>query len=135
VKGIADTGFLVAFANRKDQHHEWAVELAGQITDPFLTCEAVLAETAFHLEDASYVLSLMEDGLVRLALDVTQQLSELAKIAKRFADRKPDLADVCLIRISELYPKHSVATIDVADFRIYRRHRNEAIPLLIPSHP
>jgi hypothetical protein len=24
VKGIADTGFLVAFANRNDQYHDWA---------------------------------------------------------------------------------------------------------------
>jgi len=25
VKGIADTGFLVAFANRNDRYHAWAV--------------------------------------------------------------------------------------------------------------
>src|ERR1700674_5167218 len=49
VKGIADTGFLVAFANRTDRHHEWAVGVAEQVTEPLLTCEAVLAETAFHL--------------------------------------------------------------------------------------
>lgn len=29
MKGIADTGFLVAFANRGDAHHDWAVALAG----------------------------------------------------------------------------------------------------------
>jgi predicted nucleic acid-binding protein len=23
VKGIADTGFLVAFVNRADEHHDW----------------------------------------------------------------------------------------------------------------
>jgi predicted nucleic acid-binding protein len=34
VKGIADTGFLVAFGNRKDQHHSWARKLAIQITEP-----------------------------------------------------------------------------------------------------
>ena len=133
MKGIADTGFLVAFANRHDRHHEWAVELAGQITEPFFTCEAVLAEAAFHLEDAGFVLSLVQDGLVKPMLDIAQQLPQLAQIAQRFADRKPDLADVCLIRLSELYPKHPVATIDVSDFRIYRRHRNEVIPLLSPA--
>src|SRR5690242_8557029 len=47
--GIADTGFLVAFANRNDRHHGWAVEIAKGVTDPLLTCDAVLAETAFHL--------------------------------------------------------------------------------------
>jgi predicted nucleic acid-binding protein len=49
MKGIADTGFLVAFANRTDTHHDWAVSLAAQLSEPLLTCEPVLAETAFHL--------------------------------------------------------------------------------------
>src|SRR5204862_6679005 len=42
VKGIADTGFLVAFANANDKHHGWAVQLATGITEPLLTREAVL---------------------------------------------------------------------------------------------
>ena len=28
MKGIADTGFIVAFGNRGDSHHLWAVDLA-----------------------------------------------------------------------------------------------------------
>jgi len=63
----------VAFANRDDGYHDWAVRLATQITEP-LTCEAVLA------------------------------------VAKRYADRHADLADICLVRMSELYPRHSVIT-------------------------
>ena len=51
MKGIADTGFLVAFANRNDQHHDWAVSFTTRVTEPLLTCEAVLAETAFHLRN------------------------------------------------------------------------------------
>ena len=50
MKAIADTGFLVAFANRNDRYHSWAVSLASGVSDPLLTCEAVLAETAFHLQ-------------------------------------------------------------------------------------
>jgi hypothetical protein len=37
-----------------------------------------------------------------------------------------------LIRVSELHPKHSVITVDVADFRVYRRNRREIIPLIHP---
>jgi predicted nucleic acid-binding protein len=61
MKGIADTGFVVAFATRNDQHHNWAVNVAKALTEPLLTCEAVLAESAFHLESSSYVLSLLHD--------------------------------------------------------------------------
>lgn len=132
MKAIADTGFLVAFVNRNDRYHEWARQLAVQVTRPLLTCDAVLAETAFHLENSAIALALVSGGLVVPALDILDQLPRLAQIAERYANRKPDLADVCLIRLSELYPEHSVITVDVEDFRIYRRNRREMIPLIFP---
>lgn len=132
MKGIADTGFLVAFANRHDQHHAWAVGVAEQLDGPLLTCEAVLAESAFHLQNTAVVLDMVREGLVEVALDVTTELPHLAALAKRYADRSPDLADVCLIRLSELHPARSVVTVDEADFRVYRRHKRDAIPLIIP---
>lgn len=132
MKGIADTGFLVAFANRNDGHHAWAVHVAEQVTEPLLTCEAVLAETAFHLGDAALTLAMVTDGLVALAFDVPEHLPHLAALAKRYADHHPDLADLCLIRMSEMHPRLRVITIDRQDFRIYRRNKREAIPLLCP---
>jgi predicted nucleic acid-binding protein len=132
VKGIADTGFLVAFANRADRHHGWAVGLARQVTEPLLTCEAVLAEAAFHLGSVALVLAMVREGLMVPAFDCRQHLRELVALAERYADRRPDLADLCLIRMSELYPRHSVITVDRRDFRVYRRNKREAIPLLCP---
>ena len=132
MKGIADTGLLVAFANRADRYHDWAVGIASQVTDPLLTCEAVLAETAFHLQDAGVVLAMLDEGLVTLAFDCRDHLPQLAALAKRYADRHPDLADLCLIHMSELHPRHSLITVDRDDFRIYRRNKREAIPLICP---
>jgi hypothetical protein len=34
--------------------------------------------------------------------------------------------------MSELYSKHTVITVDEEDFRVFRRNRREAIPLLCP---
>ncbi len=132
MKGIADTGLLVAFVNRSDRYHEWAVELAKQVHEPLLTCEAVLAETAFHLQSASIVLNLVQEGFVAPIFEVNEHLPRLAELAERFEDRKPDLADLCLIRLSEMYPKHPIITIDREDFKIYRRNRREAIPIICP---
>ena len=132
MKGISDTGFIVAFARSNDKHHRWAFDVAKGVTEPLLTCEAVLAEAAFHLESSAYVLNLIEDGLLRLAFDCSKNLVELRELARRYADRKPDLADLCLIRMSELYPRHSVITVDESDFRVYRRKKRETIPLLCP---
>jgi predicted nucleic acid-binding protein len=132
VKGIADTGFLVGFANRNDRHHEWAVQVAESVTEPLLTCEAVLAEAAFHLESIAVVLALLREGLVTLAFDCRDHLPQLALLADRYANRKPDLADLCLIRMSELFPRHSVITVDRTDFRVYRRNKRDIIPLVCP---
>ena len=132
MKGVADTGFLVAFANRTDAYHDWAVGLAARVTEPLLTCEAVLAEAAFHLENASLVLAMVGEGLVAVSFACTDHWPQLTALAKRYADRKPDLADLCLIRMSEIYPRHSVITVDRDDFRIYRRNKRDAIPLICP---
>jgi hypothetical protein len=132
MKGLADSGFLIAFANRSDRHHGWAVDVAARVEPPLLTCEAVLAETAFHLRSTETALAMLGAGLIELAFDCREHLPRLAELAKRYADRKPDLADLCLVRMSELFPRHVVVTVDRNDFRVYRRNRREAIPLVCP---
>jgi len=134
MRGIADTGFVVAFARRNDEHHNWAVDVARGLTEPLLTCEAVVAESAFHLESSSYVLALLQDEMLRIAFDCNRNLEQLLQLAERYRDRKPDLADLCLIRMSEMYPQHTVITVDENDFRVYRRNKREIIPLLCPPH-
>ncbi len=133
MKGIADTGLLVAFGNRNDQHHAWAVEIARSISEPLLTCEAVLAEAAFHLNSSAFVFSLVQEGMVRVAFDLERHVDQLQALARKYVDRKPDLADLCLVRMSEVFPRHFVVTVDEADFRVYRRNGRHVIPLLTPS--
>jgi len=132
MRGIADTGFLVGFANRKDRFHRWAISIAEQLTEPLLTCEAVLAEAAFHLDSGLVVFAMIRDGLVKVAFDSNGHLAQLEALAKRYADRHPGLADLCLIRMSELHPKLPVITVDRGDFRIYRRNKREIIPTICP---
>lgn len=78
------------------------------------------------------VLAMLREGLIVLAFDCRDHLSQLAILADRYADREPDLADLCLIRMSELYPRHSVITIAREDFRVYRRNKRETIPIVSP---
>ncbi len=133
MRGIADTGLLVGFANRRDQHHRWAVSIAEQVEEPLLTCEAVLAEAVFHLGSASVVFDMLSDGFVTIAFDCAAHVLQLQALAKRYSDRSPDLADLCLIRMSELHPKLPVITVDREDFRVYRRNKREVIPLICPT--
>lgn len=135
MKAIADTGFIVAYGNAGDRHHDWALDLAKTITEPLLTCEPVLAEAAFHLRSCAYVFALIKQEMLRVAFDCTRNLEQLQELAGRYSDRQPDLADLCVIRMSEMYPRHVVITVDEGDFRIYRRNKREVIPLLCPPLP
>jgi len=130
MRAIADTGLIVAFSSRTDSHHD----LARSVTEPLLTCEAVLAEAAFHIGSASYVLSLIKDHFLVVDFSCMENVEQLTELARRYEDRKPDLADLCIVRMSELYPRHTVITVDESDFRVYRRNKRETIPILCPPH-
>ncbi len=132
MKGIADTGFVVAFLNRSDRHHDWATEIGRMVSDPLLTCEAVLAETAFQVGSVDRVLALVQEGLLRIAFDLPKNLEEVQALAERYRDRTPDLADLFLVRMSELYDHLPVLTVDEGDFRVYRRNRRDMIPIVCP---
>jgi predicted nucleic acid-binding protein len=134
MQAIADTGYLVALLQRNDEHHRWAKGIAGQFALPLLTCEAVLAEAAFHLQSSIYILEMLKRGAIRVAFDCSRHLESLQELAERYADRCPDLADLCLIRMSELYPRHMVITVDASDFRVYRRNKREVIPTICPPN-
>ena len=131
MKGIADTGFLVAFLNRRDRFHPWAVEIAAHVDVPLLTCEAVLAESAYHVRSSQRVLALLTSGLITLGFDLAASLSKVEALARGYADRTPDLADLYLICMSEDFPNHDVVTVD-SDFLVYRRWQHEMIPTRMP---
>lgn len=132
MKAIADTGFLVAFLNERDTHHAWAVEWSRKATSPLVTCEAVLTEAAFLLGNGGLLLDLMALGMIRVDFSIAANRSQLADLQARFSDQKPDLCDLCVVRLSELFPEHAVLTTDRKDFTVYRRNMRDLIPAVFP---
>ena len=133
---IADTGPLVAYFDRSDRHHAWAKEVMGTITEPLLTCDAVLAETSFLLQRGDIVadlpLQMVERGALISRFDTVQEARSLRILMDRYRNVPMSLADACLVRLSELHPPAKVWTTD-SDFTIYRRHRRALIPLIMPG--
>ena len=132
---ILDTGPWVALHCRDDAHHEWAKAQFAQYSGPFLTCEAVVAETCFLLARAGFdpakALLLIERGVVRVAISLEQQIAPVRSLFQRYDNVPASLADACLVRMSELYDPCRLVTLD-SDFHIYRRHGRKAIPLVTP---
>ena len=133
---ILDTGPWVALHCRDDAHHEWAKGQFAQHPGPFVTCEAVVAETCFLLARAGFdparALALVERGVVRVALSLADQIGAVRALFERCDNLPASLADACLVRMSELYDPCRVVTLD-SDFTIYRRHGRKVIPVLSPA--
>jgi len=129
---IADTGFLIAHFVESDRHHSWAKGMTGYFDAPFITCEEVVTETAHLLGSSNRVIQMLREGQLKIEFALEDYLEDLDQLARRYADRNPDLADLCLIRMSELFPRLSILTVD-RDFRVYRKNRNQIIPVFMPD--
>lgn len=133
---LLDTGPLVAFLSGSDRHSVWVQEQWKRLRPPLLTCEAVLTEAAFLLKregaDTDPLFALLERGIIRVALEIREEHPDLRVLMRRYRDRPMSLADACLVRLSELHSGSTVFTLDT-DFRIYRRHGNKIIPVLMPE--
>ena len=132
---LLDTGPLVAYLDRRDRYHDWAKDQMSVLRPPLLTCEPVLAE-AFHLlralgEGRSAILDMMRRGLIEVPFRLTEHIDAVNKLLSRYEDRPISLADACLVRMSEVYGD-TVLTLD-SDFKVYRRHRRQKIPLITPK--
>jgi predicted nucleic acid-binding protein len=133
MKEIADTGLIVALLFRNDPCHRWAVE-GFRDHAPFFTCDAVLAEAASFCPDPVAVLKLVTRGdlIVDPDFSLAVEASHLAVLASKYADRPMDLADACLVRMSELHSKCRIWTVDRSDFSTYRRMGKRTIPCEFP---
>ncbi len=133
---LVDTGPLVAFLNRGDRFHDWAVQQLGGISGPLHTCEAVVSEACFLLRrgggDAGPVLELLDRGIVVPSFRLAAHTKRVASLVRRYQDQGISLADACIVRMSELSVDCLLLTLD-GGFRIYRRNGRQVIPLAIPA--
>jgi predicted nucleic acid-binding protein len=131
---ICDTGPLVAYLNRNDPYHSWAVAVMKQVRPPVLTCESVLTETAYFLRedrvDVDPLFKLIERKAVLLDFDLSVHWPRIRALMKRW--EQMDLADASIVVMSELHAKCQVLTVDRRDFGIYRRNDRQTIDFIAP---
>jgi uncharacterized protein len=131
---ICDTGPLVAYLNREDPHHAWAVALMKQVRPPLLTCDAVLTEVVYFLRDDGLdvepLFVLLERSVIRVEFDLAARWPRVRTLMARYA--RMDLADASLVVMSEIHKRCQVLTIDRRDFTTYRRNDRQVIPFVAP---
>jgi len=133
---IVDTGPLVAFFDRSEQHHRWSTERIKELEPPLLVCEPVLAEAMYLL--ARYrrahdvLFELVQNGALRVAFRIDEHVDALRNLLRKYRDTPMSLADACIVRMAEINQRHAVLTLD-SDFSVYRKHGRAPLTLLHPA--
>lgn len=133
---IVDTGALVALIDPDTAEHEWVRAQTRYLPRPLLTSEPVLTEAAFLLArdgfDVDLLFALAESGLLAVAITFAAEQKAFRALMRRYRQLPMSLADASLVRLSELHDNSRILALD-SDFRIYRRHGNKTIPVLMPD--
>ena len=133
---LLDTGPLVAFLNRRDKFHVWAVAKWDQIAPPMLTCEAVISEACFLFagtsEGSDSVMQMINRKIITISFRLDEYIQPVGKLLTKYRSVPMSLADACLVRMSEMNPDSNVFTLD-SDFNLYRKSGRRIIPTIMPQ--
>jgi len=131
MRNIIDTGPLVyRFDKSESAMGRWSRQLFRTHAPPFYTCEAVLTE-AGYMTNPELIARLVKDGDLVTDFSMQEEIEHVHRLLAHYPDM--DLADACLVRMSELTPDCRIFTIDRQDFSVYRRFRSKIIPAVFPD--
>lgn len=136
IETLLDTGPLIAYLDADDHMHEWVRQQWRTLTPAMVLCEPVLTEAVFLLKNQGVKLDslweLLRRDIVRIDFEIQEEFEPISLLMDRYSDLPMDLADACIVRMTEIRRNVRVFTLD-GDFKIYRRHGRQAIPLIFPD--
>jgi len=123
---IADTGFWLALANRKDAYHAAARTAYRGLSEPLVTTWPVMTETCHLL-----VARLGTEAQIRFVRSFSEgafqvfdlrhgHVARLQHLMAQYADLPMDLADASLVILAEHLGHGRILSTDQRDFRSYR---------------
>jgi uncharacterized protein len=130
---ILDASPLIAYFDATEDHHAWCIHQFEAVKPPLLSCEAAMAEAIYVVEsrggDSDRI---FRQGVIQLPFRLNDEIEAVIALRRRYSDVPMSLADACLLRMSETRTNARVFTLD-GDFKIYRRHGRQVIPLIFPD--
>lgn len=126
IKGIIDTGPILALLNEADPWHKPCLDVYSKLRFPLATTVAVLTELFHLLRSRRVALEHAWEFMVSSRLTVVpignDDLPALSALMERYADRPMDFADATLVHVAERESTNLIFTIDHNDFETYRAH-------------
>jgi uncharacterized protein len=136
---LADTGFWLALANRRDHYHEAAKGALARLEDRLVTTWPVLTETCHLLAtrigpdaEIRFIRSASEGAFDLFALEALH-FPRIESLMMKYRDLPMDLADASLVVLAEDLGSGHILSTDHRDFRTYRwKNRKPFRNLLAP---
>lgn len=119
---LMDTGVLVAAYARNDPLHHAATKWLSRFSGQIHTVEAVLVE-ACHFLPARFrflISELVTRKMIELHQPSSAGYQRIGELFQKYVDLDPDWADVALVWLAEEIGVSRIATVNVADFSVYR---------------
>ena len=132
---LLDTGVIVALLDRNERKHKACVSIVKGLTQPLVTCEAVIAESCYLMRKvpgaADAILENVEKQVFQISFSALASAGRLRRVLRKYEDHGIDMADACLICLAEELDTGEILTLD-SDFQVFRWKRSRAFELLIP---
>ena len=119
---LLDTDVLVALSNRLAARQEAATAWMRNTQAVLITLAPVLSETAFFLPArlGAALAGLRAQGAIQVHHPDAGGHARIAPLFAKYADQDSEGVDMGLIRLAEAPGVTRIATLDVADFSVYR---------------
>ncbi len=128
---IADTGYWLALANRRDRHHAEAKAILARLSEPLVTTWPVMTETCHLLaarlgvdSELRFLRSARHGAFSVFALE-EHHLARVEALVEKYRDLPMDLADASLVILAEELGSGRILSTDARDFRTYRWKRRK----------
>lgn len=132
---LVDSGPMVAYLDKSDHYHDWAVERFGGVPAPLIVPEAVISETCFLLAEVPQAVAKVGDYLRRGVLVLAPigggAQARIFALMEKYRQVPMSYADACLLWLAETHSGSRVFTVD-SDFSIYRLERSRRVPVIAP---
>jgi predicted nucleic acid-binding protein len=91
-----------------------------------------MAEAAAMTGQPAAIVEMRRAEEIVLDFELAAQAGAVLALVRKYSNRGMDLADACIVRMTELTRDSQVITVDSADFAAYRRTGRDHIPVIIP---
>jgi uncharacterized protein len=126
---VADTGPLVAAADRRDAHHSACAEVLAAVDEPLIVPAPVVIEVCWLLARAggaaveAAFLQAIHRGEVTVEPLASSDYKRIAELVEAYGDLPLGMVDASVVAVAERLDVRTVMTLNRRDFTVVRpRH-------------